>query len=128
MIKIYHYKACDTCRRALKFLKENNLEFVEIPIVESPPSEDELRRMRGHLQNRGEGLRRLFNTSGQVYRELNLTQKLADGLSEDEAIKLLAANGKLIKRPFVLSEQTGTVGFDAREWRELFEKAGPPRL
>lgn len=76
--------------------------------------------MLAHLKERGQGLKNLFNTSGEMYRELKIADRLRDGLTEKEAIDLLAQNGKLIKRPFVLSEKSGTVGFKSEVWEEIF--------
>lgn len=104
---IYTLKTCDTCRKATKWLRENEIEFTEIPIRETPPSEAELRRA---LSDIGGDIRKLFNTSGQDYRALNLKVKLPS-LSEDEAIALLASNGNLIKRPFLVDEHRTLVGF-----------------
>lgn len=114
---IYTYKNCGTCRKAVKWLKEKEISFSEIPIRETPPSMDELRTMLAAYD--GE-LRRLFNTSGLDYRALNLKDKLAE-MSEDEALKLLNQNGNLVKRPFLLDEKNALalVGFKEEEWARL---------
>lgn len=114
-MKIYTYAKCDTCRKAVKWLREKDLPFEEIPIRESPPSPDELRRMLALYQG---DLRRLFNTSGQDYRSLGMKDKLPS-LTVGEAIDLLAGNGNLIKRPFLLDGERGVVGFQAAEWEGL---------
>jgi len=116
MTTVYTYKSCDTCRKAKKWLTAHEIEFEEIPIREQPPSQAQLRTMLGHLD--GE-LKRLFNTSGQDYRALNLKETLP-GMSEDEAIALLAENGNLVKRPFLLTADSGTVGFKEDVWKALF--------
>jgi arsenate reductase len=113
IMTIYTLKTCDSCRKATKWLKANNIAFEETPIRETPPSEQELRHSLADLN--GE-IRKLFNTSGQDYRALNLKDKLPS-LSEDEAIALLASNGNLIKRPFLISGSTTFVGFDEKKWR-----------
>jgi len=113
-LKIYAYKNCDTCRKALKFLRAHQVSFEEIAIREQPPSPAELRSMLGA---QGGQLRKLFNTSGGDYKALGLAQKLPD-LSEDEAIGLLAGNGNLVKRPFVIGDKIHLVGFDEALWRE----------
>jgi arsenate reductase len=115
-MRIHTYAKCDSCRKAVKWLKVRGLPFEEIPIRERPPSPEELRRMLA-IQ-KGE-LKRLFNTSGGDYRELKLGERLAT-LSEEEAIHLLAANGNLVKRPFLLTEQGGLVGFREAEWETFF--------
>jgi len=116
-MKIYTYAKCDTCRKAVKWLQARDLEFTEIPIREHPPTKAELKRMLGIYQG---DLKRLFNTSGGDYRELNLGEKLPT-MSEGEAIDLLATNGNLVKRPFLLTETAGLVGFKETEW-EAFLK------
>lgn len=113
-VEIYTLKTCDTCRKATKWLKESNIPFKEIPIRETPPSAEDLRRGLADLNG---DIRKLFNTSGQDYRALNLKDRLPT-LSEVEAIALLASNGNLIKRPFLISGDTSLVGFDALKWSD----------
>ncbi|MBI5775370.1 MAG: arsenate reductase family protein [Verrucomicrobia bacterium] len=114
-LKFYEYKKCDTCRKARKFLEAKGVSFTAIPIREQPPTPAELRRM---LKIYGGNLRRLFNTSGEDYKRLNLKTKLA-AMTETEAIALLAGNGNLVKRPFVLGDTGGAVGFKPEEWSRL---------
>lgn len=109
---VHAYARCSTCRKALDWLRERGVVFEERAIVDQPPSLAELRRML-ELQN-GE-LRRLFNTSGLEYRGQGLAKKLPQ-LTEAEALALLAGNGRLVKRPFVLGPGFGLVGFDAAKW------------
>jgi len=112
MLKVYAYSKCDTCRKALKFLRARKIVFQEIAIRETPPSPSELKAM---LDARGQ-IRKLFNTSGADYKALGLGAKLA-GMSEAEAIGLLSGNGNLIKRPFLIGDGVNLVGFDEVEWR-----------
>ncbi len=119
MIKVYQYSKCDTCRKALKFLNAKGVEYQCLPIVEQPPSKAELRQMLAFLKAGGGGIKNLFNTSGVQYRELNISDKFKAGMSESEAIDLLSGNGKLIKRPFLLTGSDGRVGFKPEEWRKL---------
>lgn len=114
-MKVYTYSKCGTCRKAVKWLSEKGIEFDEIPIREKPPTKAELKVM---LKAYDGELRRLFNTSGQDYRALGLKDKLP-GMSESEAITLLAGNGNLIKRPFLLGEGVGLVGFKEVDWEEV---------
>lgn len=114
-LAVYTYKNCDTCRRAVKWLGGRGIAFDERPIRETPPTMVELRRMLSAYS--GE-VRRLFNTSGQDYRALKLGEKLP-GLSEDEALALLAGNGNLVKRPFLLGAEVAQVGFDEALWAEV---------
>lgn len=114
-LRLYEYKGCDTCRRAKKFLEAHSLPFDAIPIREQPPTKAELKRM---LAIYGGDLRRLFNTSGGDYKAMNLAERLPK-LTETEAIALLAANGNLVKRPFLLTDKSGLVGFKQPDWEEL---------
>ncbi|MBL9160887.1 MAG: arsenate reductase family protein [Verrucomicrobiales bacterium] len=116
-MKIYTYAKCDTCRKAVKWLKVRAIPFTEVPIREQPPTKAELRRMLAIV---GGDLKRLFNTSGGDYRELKLGEKLG-GMTEAEAIDLLAGNGNLVKRPFLLAEKGGLVGFKEAEWEAFFD-------
>lgn len=109
---VYSYSRCSTCRNATKWLQSRAVAFDERPITETPPSVAELRRMLAFQQG---NLRRLFNTSGIEYRALGLATKLPE-LSEKEALELLAGNGRLVKRPFVLGPDFGLVGFDEVKW------------
>jgi arsenate reductase len=118
-IKIYEYSKCGTCRNALKYLKANHIDFVNIPIVETPPTMDELKKMLGYLKARDLKINQLFNTSGLVYKEMGLSKKI-NSMTEEELLDLLADDGKLIKRPFVLLENDGLVGFKQEEWNEKF--------
>ena len=117
-LKIYTYANCDTCRRAVKWLRANGLGFDEHPIRETPPSPAELRAM---LAACGGELRRLFNTSGRDYREQKLGEKLP-GMSESAALALLAGNGNLVKRPFLLGGRAALIGFDESMWAAAFLK------
>ncbi len=115
---VYTYANCSTCREAVKWLRARGVSFVENPIRETPPSVAELKRM---LDYQNGNLRRLFNTSGQDYRALGLSDKLP-AMTEAEALTLLAGNGRLVKRPFVLGDTFGLVGFDSAEWTGAFRK------
>ncbi|MBI3549666.1 MAG: arsenate reductase family protein [Elusimicrobia bacterium] len=114
---VYEYAKCSTCRKALKFLDERGVAYDARPIVDAPPTRAELSRMLGHV---GGDVRRLFNVSGELYREMKLSEKMKT-ISPDEAIALLAKHGKLVKRPFVLVDAAaGLVGFDPKAWAALF--------
>lgn len=113
---VYIYTGCSTCRDAIKWLRTHDVAFTEKPIRETPPTLTELRRMLTHQNG---NLRRLFNSSGLEYRALKLSEKLPS-LSEAEALTLLANNGRLVKRPFVLGESFGLVGFDQAAWSKAF--------
>lgn len=114
-VRVYEYEKCSTCRSALKFLGARKTAYQKVPIVDSPPTMAELKAM---LALTGD-LKRLFNTSGVVYREMGLGEKLKT-MSEGEALSLLAKNGKLVKRPFVLLKDRGLLGFKEDEWKAAF--------
>ena len=118
-LTVYTYANCDTCRRAVKWLRAHGIAFDEKPIRETPPTPAELRTMLVRLGGAG-ALRKLFNTSGVDYRAQKLGEKLP-GLSETAALALLAGNGNLVKRPFALGSSSGAtgvglVGFDEAVW------------
>ncbi len=114
VLTVYTYKSCDTCRQAVKWLSAQGISFVERPIRETPPSVAELRTMLSHL---GGERRRLCNTSGKDYRDQKLGEVL-DSLNEADFFARLAANGNLVKRPFLLraAPPLGLVGFSAPDW------------
>lgn len=113
-LKIYLYDRCSTCRKALQFLEKHGIACEKIPIRETPPSKSEIEQM---LAIQGGNLRKLFNTSGRDYREQDVKDRLS-GMTTAQAVQLLAGNGNLIKRPFVLSKSIGLLGFKEEEWRE----------
>ncbi|HMJ91613.1 MAG TPA: arsenate reductase family protein [Candidatus Acidoferrum sp.] len=115
-IRFYGYDKCSTCRNALKFLDARGIEVEPIAIRERPPSFAELKSM---LASYDGDVRRLFNTSGVDYRAMKLSAKLPS-MTETEALALLAKNGNLVKRPFVIRGTRGIVGFDERAWSEFF--------
>lgn len=112
-LKIYEYPNCSTCKKALKFLAGQGVEFEQKNIVETPPSVAELKAMAGYYDG---NFRKLFNTSGVLYKEMKLSEKVG-AMSESEALALLAKHGKLIKRPFLLAAKSGLVGFDEKLWK-----------
>ena len=121
-LKIYEYKNCDTCKKALQFLDTKKIPYDAISIVDTPPSLSELKKMLGFITQAGGTFKNLFNTSGVQYRELKMSDQIKNGLSEVEALKILSENGKLIKRPFVLKSDHGSVGFKKDLWENYFKK------
>ena len=117
-LTIYTYAKCSTCRIATAWLAAQGVSYEEVPIRERPPTLAELKRM---LAAQGGELKSLFNRSGNDYREQNLKDKLPE-MSETEALKLLAGNGNLVKRPFAFIGREGVVGFDKEQWTEALEK------
>ena len=106
MVKIYCYSRCSTCKKALKWLEDNGIEYSSIDIKEDHPDEKS-----------GLPLRRFFNTSGKLYREMELSKKLSD-MSEDEMFRLLASDGMLVKRPLLIKDDKVLVGFNEKDWSE----------
>lgn len=112
-LTVYVYPPCSTCKNALKFLKDLKVDHQSIDIVQTPPSKAELKQMLA-IYN-GE-IKKLFNTSGELYRSLKLSHQI-DDITPAQAINLLAENGKLIKRPFAISPFFSAVGFKVDEWK-----------
>ncbi len=108
------YPKCSTCQKAKKWLEEHNIKYTERHIVENNPSYDELKEWH---QKSGLPLKKFFNTSGLLYKEMQLKDKLPT-MSEEEQLKLLATNGMLVKRPLIVSEKFVLVGFKESEWEE----------
>ncbi|MBR5345794.1 MAG: arsenate reductase family protein [Clostridia bacterium] len=106
------YAKCTTCQKARKWLEDHQIPFEERPIKEQNPTADELKAWQ---QKSGLPLRRFFNTSGMLYRELKLTERLPK-MGEDEQIALLASDGMLVKRPILVNGDTVLVGFKEAEW------------
>jgi len=118
-VKIYEYKSCSTCVKALKYLDSKKVAYTKISIVYTPPTLSELKLMLSYIKKSEGTFKNLFNTSGLQYRELKISDKIKAGMTEDEALKLLSKNGKLIKRPFLLTKNNGAVGFKEDVWKKL---------
>ena len=115
MIKVYCYSKCSTCKKALKWLDDKGVKYQLIDIKEEHPDEKTLRSLH---KKSGLPLKRFFNTSGMLYRELELSKKLPD-MSEDEQFKLLASDGMLVKRPLLITKDRVLTGFKEKEWDAL---------
>lgn len=109
------YPKCSTCQKAQKWLDDNNIQYANRMIVEDRPTVEELKKW---IPLSGLPLKRFFNTSGLVYKELGLKEKLPS-MSEEEQIEILATNGKLVKRPLIVTDKTVLVGFKTQEWEML---------
>ena len=114
MNKLYCYPRCTTCKKAVKWLEENGINYEYKHIVEETPSKEDIKK---YYKESGLPLKRFFNTSGNVYKELNLKEKLAE-MSEDEQFELLASNGMVLKRPLLVGKDFVLVGFKEAEWAE----------
>lgn len=108
------YDRCSTCKKAQKWLEANGIEYNARPIKEENPTVKELSEW---IPNSGKGIRKFFNTSGQLYRQMGLSAKLKE-MSEQEMIDLLATDGMLVKRPILISGEQVLVGFKEEEWKE----------
>ena len=108
------YPKCSTCQKARKWLEANHLEFTERHIVEENPSYEELKEWYAES---GHPLKKFFNTSGMLYKEMQLKDKLPT-MSEEEQLKLLATNGMLVKRPLIVNGNIILTGFKEAEWEK----------
>ena len=116
MITFIHYPKCSTCKKAKKWLDDKNIPYDERDIKKENPSYDELYNWQ---KMSGMPLKKFFNTSGMLYKELNLKDKLPS-MSEAEQLKLLASDGMLVKRPLVVGDDFVLVGFKEESWNEKF--------
>jgi len=102
--------------KAKKFLESNNIDYKDIGIVDTPPTKADLAKM---LKAYDGEIKKLFNTSGVVYRELKMKDMMPT-ITKEKAFELLSKNGKLVKRPFMISDQASIVGFKEDEWEKAF--------
>lgn len=109
------YPKCSTCKKAKKWLQENNIKAEERNIITETPTAQELEKW---IQKSGQDIKKWFNTSGLKYKELKLKDKL-ETMSEKEKIELLASDGMLIKRPLLISDKIILIGFKEEKWKEL---------
>lgn len=109
------YPKCSTCKKAKAWLEEKNINFEDRNIVEDTPTLQELTEW---IEKSGLDLKKWFNTSGLKYKELNLKDKIGS-MTDEEKIKLLASDGKLIKRPLLISGKEVYVGFKEEQWKAL---------
>ena len=107
-----HYPKCTTCQKAKKWLDTHQIIYTERHIAEDNPSYDEL---KDWYAKSGLPLKRFFNTSGMLYKEMQLKEKLP-AMSEEEQLRLLATNGMLVKRPLIVDKDKVLVGFKEAEW------------
>lgn len=114
MMLFVHYPKCTTCKRAKKWLDEHQISYEERDIKENNPSLEELKEW---YQRSGLPLKRFFNTSGMLYKEMKLKDKLPE-MSADEQLALLASDGMLVKRPIVVTKESVLVGFKEAQWEE----------
>ena len=112
------YPACSTCKKAKQWLNDHNIDFTARHIKEDNPTAAELAAWQ---EKSGLPLKKFFNTSGLLYKSLNLKDKLPT-MTREEQLDLLATDGMLVKRPILVTEDTVLVGFKAAEWEKLLQK------
>ena len=115
MIKVYCYSKCSTCKKAIKWLEDNKIKHEVIDIKENHPDEKTIKELH---KKSGLPLKKFFNTSGMLYREMELSKKLPD-MSEAEMYKLLASDGMLVKRPLLITDKGVMPGFKEETWSDL---------
>ncbi|MBB6715420.1 arsenate reductase family protein [Clostridium gasigenes] len=113
-IVFIEYPKCTTCIKAKKFLEYNKLEFTDRHIVENKPTKDELREW---LIKSGLNINKFFNTSGKLYREMELKDKVKV-LDQEELLEILSTDGMLVKRPIIVTDEVVLVGFKEEQWVE----------
>ncbi|HBY3357117.1 TPA: arsenate reductase family protein [Clostridioides difficile] len=118
MIKLYGYTKCSTVKKAKNWLKENNLEFEDIDMVQNPPSKEELKSI---YKTSGYDIKKFFNTNGMKYRELGL-KDIVKTESDDKLLEILVSDGMLIKRPLLLDGKNVLLGFKEDVWKSTLLK------
>ena len=112
------YPPCSTCKKAKNWLLSHGLDFTARHIKEENPTAEEL---DGWQKKSGLELKRFFNTSGMLYRELGLKDRLP-AMTREEQLTLLSSDGMLVKRPILVTDETVLVGFREKEWEKLLQK------
>ena len=108
------YPKCSTCKKAKKWLDDHNIKYEDRHIIDNNPTFDELKEWY-HKSNLD--IKRFFNTSGILYKEINLKDKLPN-MNEDEMLEILSTNGMLVKRPLIISDDVILTGFKEKEWED----------
>ena len=117
-MEFIEYAKCSTCKKAKKYLDDNNIKYKDRSIVEDVPT---IKELKDYIYRYDIDIKKLFNTSGMKYRELKLKDKLKN-MSDEDKIKLLSSDGMLIKRPLLIDNEKILIGFNLKEWNEYFEK------
>ncbi len=113
-MKIYQYEKCESCKKAIRWLKERNIEYSSFPIREKPPTKKEILQM---IKSHDGQIKKLFNTSSKDYRDPEVKDVIPK-LTEDQIINLLQKRGNLIKRPFVVGDGIALQGFKPDIWKQ----------
>ena len=116
-MEFINYNKCSTCKRAKEYLDKNNISYIDRQIKENNPTFNEIKKW---IDKYNINIRKLFNTSGILYREMNLKDKL-NNMNEDEMISVLASDGMLVKRPILVSDDKILIGFKEKEWNDYFK-------
>ncbi|MEE0265061.1 MAG: arsenate reductase family protein [Acutalibacteraceae bacterium] len=111
---LFQYPKCTTCKKAVKWLEDNGIEYISRNIKEENPTYDELKKI---YTASGLPIKKLFNTSGMVYRSMGLKDKL-DTMSDDDILQLLASDGMLVKRPVLITDNSVLIGFKEAVWED----------
>lgn len=114
MTTFYCYSKCSTCKKAEKWLKEHDVSYQKIDLVEQPPTKEQMLTI---FTKNDKNLRYFFNTSGMDYRKMNLKDRV-DTMSKEQAAELMSKNGKLIKRPLMVDAVKATCGFNTEVYEE----------
>ena len=112
------YPKCSTCKKAKLYLEDNNIKYTDRNIITETPTKEELKEW---IKKYNFKIDKLYNTSGQKYRELNLKEK-RKFMTEDEQLELLSSDGMLIKRPILITEKAMLTGFREQEWKKVLEE------
>jgi arsenate reductase len=115
MVNVYCYSKCSTCKKAIRYLKEQMIDFATIDIKEDNPDKKTLKKA---IDISGLPVRKFFNTSGNLYKEMGLSTKLPQ-IDEDEMLDLLSSDGMLVKRPLLISDNSALIGFKEDQWKEV---------
>lgn len=114
-MQFINYAKCSTCQKAKRWLDDHNISYTDRPIKEQNPTYEELSEW---ISRSGLPIKKFFNTSGQIYRTMQLKDKLPE-MTEEQQIQLLASEGMLVKRPLLVSDSVILVGFREAEWQTL---------
>ncbi len=115
MVKVYGYSKCSTVKKALKFLNDNNVKYQHIDNVANKLTKEEITKI---YKDSGLDIKKFFNTSGMLYRELGLKDKLLN-MNEEEKLELLSTDGMLVKRPIIITKKGTLTGFNENKVKEI---------
>ena len=121
-MEFINYSKCSTCKKAKGYLDSNSIKYVDRQIKENNPSYDEIKTW---INKYNVSIRKLFNTSGILYREMDLKSKL-ENMTVDEMIHLLSTDGMLVKRPILITDSDILIGFRENEWNDALINSKKP--